>query len=75
MLHSKSETIKNLKKSMNEMKISFNEQISNKCKTCALFKAHRLIFRFIEKLKHFNKTFHRIIYDFMQFIAVINKNE
>ena len=59
---------------MNEVKI-FDEQISNKCETCVLFKTHKLIFRFIEKLKHFNKFFHRMIYDFMQFIAVINKNK
>ena len=56
------------------MKI-FDEQISNKCETCALFKAHRLGFRFIEKSEHFNKSFHRVIYDLMQFIAVMNKDK
>ena len=56
------------------MKIS-DKQISNKCETCVLFKAHRLVFRFIEKSKHFNKSFHRVIYDFMQFIVVMNKDK
>ena len=74
LVHSKSEMIKNLRKSMNEVKIS-DKQISNKCETCGLFKAHKLVFRFIAKLKHCNKFFHRIIYDFMQFIAVMNKNK
>ena len=74
LVYLKSEIMKNLKKSMNEIKI-FDEQISNKCEICVLFKAHRLIFRFIEKLKHFNKSFHRIIYNFMQFITIINKNK
>ena len=66
--------IKNLKKSMNEMNI-FNEQISNKCEPCTFFKTHKLVFRFIEKLKHFNQFFHRFIYDLIQFIVVINKNK
>ena len=74
LVYSKSEIIKNFEKSTNEMRI-FDEQISNKCKICALFKAHRLVFRFIEKSKHFNKSFHQIIYDFMQFIVVINKDK
>ena len=74
LVYSKSEMIKNLKKSMNEMKI-FNKQISYKCEICALLKAHKLVFRFIEKLNHFNKFFHRVIYNLMQFIVVINKNK
>ena len=74
LVYSKSEIIKNFKKSINEVKIS-DKQISNKCKTCALFKAHILVFRFIEKSKRFNKSFHRVIYDFMQFIVVINKDK
>ena len=68
------EITKNLKKSMNEIKV-FDEQISNKCETCALFKAYKLIFCFIEKSKHFNKSFHRVINNLMQFIAIINKNK
>ena len=74
LVYSKSEMIKHLKKSMNEVKI-FDEQISNKCEICALFKAHNIVFRFIEKSKHFNKSFHRVIYNFMQFIAVMNKDK
>ena len=66
--------IKNLKKSMNKVKI-FDKKISNKCESCALFKTHRLVFRFIGKSKHFNKSSHRVIYDFMQFIVVMNKDK
>ena len=74
LVYLESEMIKDLKKSMNEIKI-FDKQILNKCETCTLFKAHRLIFCFIEKSKYFNKFFHRIIYNLMQFIAVMNKNK
>ena len=75
LAHSEREVIQNLKNFVNEVKIIFDEQISNKCETCALFKAHRLVFRFIEKSEFFNKFFHRIIYDLMQLIAVMNKNK
>ena len=57
LVYSKSEIIKTLKKSMNEIKILSDKQISNKCKTCALFNVHGLISRFIEKLEHFNFFF------------------
>ena len=75
LTHSKREIIQNLENFVNEMKIISDEQISNKCETCALFKAHKLIFRFIEKSEFFNKSFHRIIYDLMQLITVMNKNK
>ena len=74
LIHSKNEMINNLKKSMNKVR-RFNKQVLNNCEICALFKAHKLIFRFIEKLKHFNKSFHRIIYDFMKFIVVMSKDK
>ena len=75
LAHSEREIIQNLENFVNEVKITFDEQISNKCETCALFKAHKLVFCFIEKSEFFNKSFHRIIYDLMQLIDVINKNK
>ena len=75
LAHSEREIIQNFENFVNEMKITSDEKIPNKCETCALFKAHRLVFRFIEKSEFFNKFFHRIIYDLMQLIAVMNKDK
>ena len=56
--------------------IDFNEAVFkiNKCKICALAKAHKLIFRFSAKSKISNKLFFRVTYDLIQLNIIMNKN-
>ena len=45
-----------------------------KCKECALFKAHRIVSRFITKSKTLKKLFFRITYNLIVMNIIINKN-
>jgi succinate dehydrogenase/fumarate reductase-like Fe-S protein len=47
----------------------------NECETCALFKAHRIIFRLSDIAETFDKSFYRITYDLMQLFSVLSKDE
>ena len=47
----------------------------NKCKICALAKAHKIISRFSAKAEISDKSFFRITYDLIQLNAAMNKNK
>ena len=47
----------------------------NKCKICALAKAHKIIFRFSAKAKTSNKSFFNVTYNLIQLNAIMNKNQ
>ena len=75
LAHPGREVIQNLENSVNGVKITSDEQIPNKCETCALSKAHRLVSRSTEKSEFSNKPFHRVTYDLMQLTAAMNKDK
>ena len=47
----------------------------NKCEKCALFKIHKIVSRLFEKSKISNKSFYRIIYDFIDMTTILNKHK
>ena len=47
----------------------------NECEKCAFFKIHKIVLRSFEKLKILNKSFYRIIYDFIDITTILNKHK
>ena len=47
----------------------------NKCEKCAFFKVYKIVSRSFEKLKISNKSFYRIIYDFIDITTTLNKDK
>ena len=76
-VHANNNVILNLERSIKNVKFSNDTKLSktNECKTCALAKMHKIISRSNEKLKTSSKLFHRVIYDLMQFITAMNKDQ
>jgi succinate dehydrogenase/fumarate reductase-like Fe-S protein len=56
---------------------SDSENVSkfNECETCALFKAHRIIFRLSNIAETSDKSFYRITYDLMQLSSALSRDE
>ena len=78
LAHAENEIIQNLEKSIQEIKISNDKKTSktNECETCALSKAHQIIFRFNQKSEFSKeKSFHRVTYDLMQLNSIMNKDQ
>lgn len=49
--------------------------ITNQCEACALFKAHKIIFRSSDKEEASKAPFHRIIYDLVPLTSALNKHQ
>ena len=47
----------------------------NKCEKCAFFKIYKIVLRSFKKLKISNKSFYRIIYDFIDITTILNKHK
>ncbi len=74
--HSKSKIIEHLEEEVNEIKIENFETTSsiNKCETCALIKAHELIFRRFEQEESIDYSLNRIEYDLISMNEKYNEN-
>ena len=47
----------------------------NKCKKYALFKVYKIVLQLSKKLKTSNKSFYRIIYNFINITTTLNKHK
>ncbi len=72
--HSGFETIKNLKKEVDEIKITELETSAKtiKCETCALIKAHHMMSRRSDQEKSVEHSLEQVRYDLIQMTKVYN---
>lgn len=79
LAHASHKTIAHLEDLVEEVKVTNknNGQVSptNYCETCALFKAHRIIFRKSKKYKSSDKLFYWVTYNLMQFNTTLNTDQ
>ena len=75
--HANNNAIQHLQQAAEKMKfINKNKMfLINKCEKCALFKIHKIVSRSFEKSKISNKSFYRIIYDFIDMTTILNKHK
>ena len=77
LVHASNDAIQHLQQTVEEMKLTNKDKMSliNKCEKCALFKAHKIVFRSHEKSETSNKPFYRIIYDLIDMTTTLNKHK
>ena len=81
LAYASSEIIKHFAQVAEEVKIidiknaAYAVSKINKCKICALAKAHKIVSRFSAKAKTSDKLFFCITYDLIQLNAIMNKNQ
>ena len=76
-VHANNDVIQHLQQIVEKMKfINKNKMfLINECEKCVFFKIHKIVSRSLEKLKISNKSFYRIIYDFIDITTTLNKHK
>ena len=77
LAHANNDAIQHLQKIAEKMKLINKNKMSltSKCEECALFKAHKIVFKSSEKFKISNKSFYRIIYNLINMTTTLNKHK
>ena len=77
LAHASNDAIQHLQEVAEEMKLTNKNKmlLTNKCEECALFKAHKIVFKFSAKSEISDKSFYRIIYDLIDMTTTLNKHK